>query len=238
MERCLTFRDTGTSNDRLSDFLDDRFGKNCFIFWKRTETFQEKTVIADIMRFPGIFLLTSLGFTPLSVSIDESQLLLVDEPYAEAQTTVKVSRSLSCGTSKQRLDDYIRKDKYVIGIHTEHDQETYIYNHELIFQEYLTATAGQKFDPPIKFELIPVNLEQIVASIDTQDVDFFYANPGFFSCVGTEVGAIALNTVSTTPTIQHASRVLDPHQHPIFVHFISILTGHPSSYGSGTYLRS
>ena len=146
------------------------------------------------MRFPGIFLFASLGFNPLSVSINSSQqLLLVDD--AQAQTSVEVSRSSTCGTSKQRLDDYIRKDKYVIGIQPKHDKDNYIYNSELIFQEYLTATAGQKFDPPIKFELVPADFEQIIRSIETQEVDFFYANAGIYSCVGIEVGAIALNTV-------------------------------------------
>ena len=162
------------------------------------------------MRCHGIFLLASLGISPLSISIDARQ-LLGDESESNPTTT---TGAVSCGTSKQQLDDYIRKDKYVIGIHAEHDEETYVYNHELIFQEYLTATAGQKFDPPIKFELIPVNLEQVVGSVETQEVDFFYANPGFFSCVGTEVGAIALNTVSAILTIKMAIRVLDPHQHP------------------------
>ena len=159
---------------------------------------------------PGMFLFVSLGISALSVSIDANRrFLLVDD-----ETEPNVSSRSSCVTSQLQLDDYIRKDKYVIGKHTEHDEETYVYNHELIFQEYLTATAGQKFDPPIKFELIPVNLEQVVGSVETQEVDFFYANPGFFSCVGTEVGAIALNTVSAILTIQMAIRVLDPHQHP------------------------
>ena len=143
-----------------------------------------------------MYLLALLAFTPMSLSTEaRQQLLLADEADAEVQASVEVSRSLTCGTSKQRLDDYIRKDKYVIGIQPKHDKDNYIYNSELIFQEYLTATAGQKFDPPIKFELVPADFEQIIRSIETQEVDFFYANAGIYSCVGIEVGAIALNTV-------------------------------------------
>jgi hypothetical protein len=147
-----------------------------------------------------MFLLAFLGIFPLSASIDARQLLLLVD-NAEANATTRSS----CVTSTQQLDDYIRKDKYVIGIHAEHDQETSVYNNELIFQEYLTATAGQTFDPPITFEVVPVNFEQItIGYFESQELDFFYANPGIYSCVGTEVGAIALNTVSITLLIHHA----------------------------------
>ena len=154
------------------------------------------------MRFSDMLMFASLGVSPLSVSIDARQALLVDD--AEAEPTISMSRS-SCETTKKQLDDYIRKDKYIIGIQPKHDKENYIYKSELIFQEFLTATAGQKFDPPITFELIPASFEQIISSIETQEVDFFFANAGLYSCVGIEVGAIALNTVSNTLMTQNAT---------------------------------
>ena len=129
---------------------------------------------------------------------------MVDDAEANAAVTALSESRPGCGTGTQQLDDYIRKEKYVIGIHAEQDKDSVVYNNELIFQEYLTATAGQKFDPPITFEVIPVNFEQIIGSVETQEVDFFYANPGLYSCVGIEVGAIALNTVSNELFIQNA----------------------------------
>jgi len=64
----------------------------------------------------------------------------------------------------------------------------------LTFGEYLTEVAGKTFDTPIKFEVKPLLFEEIFKAIDDDEIDFVYANPGIFSCVGVEVGAAALNT--------------------------------------------
>lgn len=68
---------------------------------------------------------------------------------------------------------------------------------KLTFGDYLTATAGAEFDPPITFEMVPVpfGLEREPADEFIHgDYDFVYANPSMFSCVDSEVG---MNTLTS-----------------------------------------
>lgn len=46
------------------------------------------------------------------------------------------------------------------------------------FSEYLTVTAGQRFDPPIGFEMVPVNIQGLFDSVQEESIDFIYSNPG------------------------------------------------------------
>lgn len=46
------------------------------------------------------------------------------------------------------------------------------------FSDYLTATAGQRFDPPVEFEMVPVNFQGLFDAVQEDSIDFIYANPG------------------------------------------------------------
>lgn len=48
--------------------------------------------------------------------------------------------------------------------------------------EYLSATAGQKFNPPIKFEVVPHFFDGLFTAIENDEMDFLYSNPGVYSC--------------------------------------------------------
>ncbi|CAB9522693.1 activated protein kinase catalytic subunit alpha-1 [Seminavis robusta] len=68
----------------------------------------------------------------------------------------------------------------------------------LLFGDYLTATAGKRFDPPVSFEMVPVpfGLErEPVDEFIQGGYDFVYANPSMFSCVDSEVGMNTLVSV-------------------------------------------
>lgn len=52
------------------------------------------------------------------------------------------------------------------------------------FGEYLTATAGQQFDPPIRFEMKPLNFLSLFSDTEAGLVDLIYVNPSAFSCIG------------------------------------------------------
>ncbi|CAB9528643.1 activated protein kinase catalytic subunit alpha-1 [Seminavis robusta] len=68
----------------------------------------------------------------------------------------------------------------------------------LSFGDYLTATAGKRFDPPVSFEMVPVpfGLEREPVDMFVHgDYDFVYANPSMFSCVDSEVGMNTLVSV-------------------------------------------
>jgi hypothetical protein len=54
------------------------------------------------------------------------------------------------------------------------------------FAAYLTATAGQRFDPPIEFQLKPLDYLTVFSDAENGLVDFIYANPSAFSCIETE----------------------------------------------------
>ncbi|KAG7344748.1 family 3 adenylate cyclase [Nitzschia inconspicua] len=95
------------------------------------------------------------------------------------------------------FDQHIHKLVYKIGIHSTLEIKETQRQHEKVFGEYLTETAGKRFDPPIKFEVASFYFDTLLDAINNEDVDFFYSNPGIYSCVGTERGASALVTSIT-----------------------------------------
>lgn len=52
------------------------------------------------------------------------------------------------------------------------------------FGDYLTATAGQRFDPPLKFEMKPLDFLSLFTDTQAGLVDLIYVNPSAFSCIG------------------------------------------------------
>lgn len=83
-------------------------------------------------------------------------------------------------TSKQQV--YKVGVLAITGIQSAYD------DYNATFSEYLTASAGTRFVPPIRFEMEPLDIS--LSSID--DMDFLYVNPFVFSCVESERGAHAL----------------------------------------------
>ena len=67
--------------------------------------------------------------------------------------------------------------------------------YNVTYAQYLTATAGQRFDPPIKFDIVPVNLETLSKKGLQEEVDFFFSSSAVFSCMASEQGAQALTTI-------------------------------------------
>lgn len=64
-----------------------------------------------------------------------------------------------------------------------------------VFEQYLTETAGQRFDPPIEFEVVPVTLTTLLGLAEDKNVDFLFASSAVFSCMATEAKAQALVTI-------------------------------------------
>lgn len=71
----------------------------------------------------------------------------------------------------------------------------------ITFQDYLTATVGQRFDPPIRFEFVAnadVNLIYYDL-MESGEIDFSFANPYQAICLEAEFGAQPLlNAIRTT----------------------------------------
>jgi len=114
----------------------------------------------------------------------------------------------SCLVSKRDRNDYIHKAKYVVGVNAINSLEQTLYETELILEEYLTATAGQKFEPPISFEVVATPFfEELLEGTTNKTIDFLYVNPAIYSCLATEVGATALVTVSILPALHDLAHV-------------------------------
>lgn len=85
----------------------------------------------------------------------------------------------NCLTPKIPIDPHIHKQKYRIAIQAFNGFEAALQDYNLTFVNYLSSTAGQAFDPPIDFELVPVTFNGLFHEIEVEkSVDLVYANPG------------------------------------------------------------
>ncbi|CAJ1963241.1 unnamed protein product [Cylindrotheca closterium] len=67
------------------------------------------------------------------------------------------------------------------------------------FEDYLTATAGKRFDPPIQFEVVTITNSLAYDLMKSQEIDFVFINPFQSTCLEEEFGAQAIaSSVRTT----------------------------------------
>ena len=60
------------------------------------------------------------------------------------------------------------------------------------FGTYLTCEMKCRYNPPVTFEMVPLNFKTLFTSIPTKEVDFIYVNPSAYSCIESEFGAASL----------------------------------------------
>jgi len=89
----------------------------------------------------------------------------------------------------------MHKSVYRVGVYINEVEGEAFERYENTFEHYLTATAGAHFDPPLKFETVPVNLYSLANMAKKGDVDFFYGTAATFSCMAAELKAQALVTI-------------------------------------------
>ena len=82
------------------------------------------------------------------------------------------------------------KQVYTVGVLAIRGEESAFSEFNATFADYLTRTAGRRFDPPIRFELRPLLFKNLF--VDAQQVDFLYVNPSAYSCVESEFEASSL----------------------------------------------
>jgi hypothetical protein len=97
--------------------------------------------------------------------------------------------------SKHKFNPFIHKPVYNVQVHATRGLDEAYDDVYKVFGEYLTMTAGQMFDPPISFQVVPQYFDGLFDAIKNEEMDFLYANPGVYSCVGVEAGATSLVTV-------------------------------------------
>jgi len=108
-------------------------------------------------------------------------------------TTVQCSESLHtlpAPAIDEGGDDAARV--YKIGVLAIRGFEAAYNEFNRTFSDYLTETAGKRFDPPVRFELKPLNFILLFSDVEAVNVDFIYVNPSAFSCIESEHGANSL----------------------------------------------
>jgi ABC-type phosphate/phosphonate transport system substrate-binding protein len=84
------------------------------------------------------------------------------------------------------------KTLYTVGVLAIRGVEAAYDEFNKTFTDYLTLTAGQRFDPPVQFEIKPLNFLSLFSDTEASLVDFLYVNPSAFSCIESEYTARSL----------------------------------------------
>ncbi len=114
-----------------------------------------------------------------------------------------------CSFTKIKQNPFVHKPTYTVAVHSVHGLDQSVDETRKVFSDYLTATAGQNFDPPIQFNVVAHYFRDLVTAIENNDVDFLYSNPGVYSCIGTEIGVTALATVVKSAFVRNQQFGLD-----------------------------
>lgn len=129
------------------------------------------------------------------LSSPEGSSLFVQQQNEQQQVSSSSAPHTICEHEPITINPFIHKSHYTIGVHATRGLDEAFNETHMLFSEYLSATAGEMFAPPIKFELVPYYFDGVFTAIEKDELDFLYANPGIYSCIGTQIGASALVTV-------------------------------------------
>lgn len=91
------------------------------------------------------------------------------------------------------FDETRHKDVYKVGVLAHRGLDEVVVEFDKTFHEYLTETAGRRFDPPIRFELVPLEFLTLFSRLG--EMDFLHVNPSAFSCIESEFEALSLATM-------------------------------------------
>jgi len=86
------------------------------------------------------------------------------------------------------------KGKYTVGVLNFQGPESAFNQYNDTFNGFLTATAGQQFEPPIEFQMIPLGFQSMFDLATNSTFDFLFVSPSPFSCVEAQYGAQSLVT--------------------------------------------
>lgn len=94
---------------------------------------------------------------------------------------------LECYMAKRDFDPLTQKRVYTVGVHAPAGIETAWREFNLTFEEYLNRAVGDRWDPPIQFQMKPTidPLRDWVDHEHGEDTpDFMYSDTGLYSCIG------------------------------------------------------
>lgn len=100
-----------------------------------------------------------------------------------------------CAEIVYNFNGLVHKPVYKVGVFSSEGDDAAFQLYNLTFSQYLTATVGQRFDPSIRFEMIPVTFSSLMSMTEMESVDFMYASSAVSSCMATEHQVQPLVTV-------------------------------------------
>lgn len=112
-----------------------------------------------------------------------------------SETYQVVNDTNGCTTMLRTFNPLIHKPKYRVGVFSSEGDDVAYRQYNLTFAQYLTATAGRRFNPPIHFEMVPVTLTSLMEMGKEEEVDFSFASSAVSSCMATEQKVQPLVTV-------------------------------------------
>lgn len=135
--------------------------------------------------------------------------VMIHQAKASTLDVYSAMTDTDCLAGLHTFNPLSQKPVYRVGVHAIRGEEAAFAEYNKVFSDYLTATAGQRFDPPLQFEMVPVTFQGLFDAVEKEEIDFFYANPSIYSCVGTEVGAQPLVTITSKLEVRGHSYELD-----------------------------
>ncbi|CAB9515268.1 activated protein kinase catalytic subunit alpha-1 [Seminavis robusta] len=119
-----------------------------------------------------------------------------DTPLIGYSSDIYVQRDdNNCTTIINNYNHLVHKPKYVVGVFSSEGDDIAFRNYNLTFGQYLTATAGQKIDPPVEFDMVAGSMTQLAEMAEAEQVDFIFGSSAVSSCMATEYDAQPLVTV-------------------------------------------
>jgi serine/threonine protein kinase len=104
-----------------------------------------------------------------------------------------------CLPQIRTLPNSTNKTEYRVGVLAIRGEEAAYAEFNKTFSEYLTMTAGQRFDRTLTFKMVPLDFIRLFSDVElatetngAEGVDFIYVNPSAFSCIESEYGANTL----------------------------------------------
>jgi hypothetical protein len=132
---------------------------------------------------------------------------------------------MDCASAKRLYDPLIdHKNHFRVGVQALVTLEVANASYGAVFADYLTATAGTRFDPPLTFEAVPLYEADIYNAIEAADIDFLFVNSGLYSCIGIEYGIQGLATVTTD--VKGSVMSVVPNMRHLIVSFPVTLNSH------------
>ena len=92
----------------------------------------------------------------------------------------------------RKFNPSIHKSTYTVGVLAIRGFDAAYLEFNTTFNQYLSLTAGRRYDIPINFVMKPLNFTSLFSDSETSNVDFIYVNPSAYSCIESEYEAYSL----------------------------------------------